>query len=700
MAVAVKRKLMHKFLFSILTVIIVGMGGLTFFSYTMAKDALQSALEQQVTQVADSTVASISAWIKDRRLDVGNWSQQKVYQSSVQDSFLGKAARKGATNELTRLKQEYGYYSDLLLLDKNGSVIAGSNPEMVDTEAMADQEYFKQATAGTMFVSQVFKYQSTGRPVFVIAGPVFKGQGGPVEGVLCALVDMEQFNKVFIDSVKMGASGAAYMFDGTGLLIAHPDKDMILKTNLASLDFGQALLNEKDNSHIYTFNDVEKLVHLSNFKDLNWTVGVGIGTDELNAPAVRIRTINSVIALIIMAIAALVVYMVARKVVVPITNAARLAESIRLGDLSERLESDLQDEVGQLAQALNAMADGLEQKARLAGAIANGDLTVDVQLASDQDQLGKALQTMAGVLNDVIQQVMVASENVAAGSQALAASSQEMSQGATEQSASAEEASSSIEEMTANIRQNTENAMQTEKIAVQSAQEAEQGGEAVADTVSAMKEIADKIIIIEEIARQTNLLALNAAIEAARAGEHGKGFAVVAAEVRKLAERSQSAAGEINSLSVSSVEVAELAGKMLDNIVPNIQKTSELVQEIAAASREQDAGAEQINNSIQQLDKVIQQNAASTEEMASTSEELNSQSDQLREMMGFFKVKTIQADKSGYGRKLETPGSPAGKPEIVHYVTESVQEDSQAAGDNDAVTRGKEDSLDDEFETF
>jgi methyl-accepting chemotaxis protein len=274
-----------------------------------------------------------------------------------------------------------------------------------------------------------------------------------------------------------------------------------------------------------------------------------------------------------------------------------------------------------------------------------------------------------------------------------------MSQGATEQSASAEEASSSIEEMTANIRQNTDNAMQTEKIAVQSAQEAEQGGKAVADTVSAMKEIANKIVIIEEIARQTNLLALNAAIEAARAGEHGKGFAVVAAEVRKLAERSQSAAGEINSLSVSSVEVAELAGTMLENIVPSIQKTSELVQEIAAASREQDAGAEQINNSIQQLDKVIQQNAASTEEMASTSEELNSQSDQLREMMGFFKVKTMQTGESGYERKLEPSRAPAGKPAIAHHVTRSVQDASSASGD-DAVVRGKEDSLDNEFETF
>lgn len=699
MAVAVKRKLMHKFIFSTLTVIVVGMGCLTIFSYTMAKNALQDALEQQVTQVADSTVVTISAWIKDRQLDVSNWSQQKVYQSAVEDSFLGKAARKGATDELTRLKEEYGYYSDLLLYDMVGNVIAGSNPEMIGASISTGLEYFKQAAAGHLFTSQVFRDEATGKPVFAIAGPVYKGQDGTVDGVLCGFVDMEKFNKIFIDNVKMGETGYAFMFDESGLFVAHPDHDVALKVNLSSLDFGQALLNERDKSHIYTYQGKERLVHLANYRELGWTVGVGINTNELNAPAVRIRTINAALALIVMLIAALVVYLVARKVVVPITNAAKLAETIRLGDLSERLDSDLQDEVGQLSQALNAMADGLEQKARLAGAIAGGDLTVDVQLASEKDQLGKALQAMTEVLNEVIQQVIVASENVASGSQALAASSQEMSQGATEQSASAEEASSSIEQMTANIRQNTDNAMQTEKIAVQSAEEAEQGGKAVADTVTAMKEIADKIVIIEEIARQTNLLALNAAIEAARAGEHGKGFAVVAAEVRKLAERSQSAAGEINSLSVSSVEVAELAGKMLDNIVPNIQKTSELVQEIAAASREQDAGAEQINHSIQQLDRVIQQNAAATEEMASTSEELTSQSDQLREMMGFFKVKAIHHENTTYQPKLQLSSVSSERPAMPLVVRQPPADAASKAGDR-ACTSGTEDNLDNEFETY
>jgi len=232
------------------------------------------------------------------------------------------------------------------------------------------------------------------------------------------------------------------------------------------------------------------------------------------------------------------------------------------------------------------------------------------------------------------------STRLTTGSQELSSSAQTMSQGASEQAAAAEEASSSMEQMSANIRQNADNAAQTEKIAVKSAEAAKEGGKAVEETVKAMKDIASKINIIEEIARQTNLLALNAAIEAARAGEHGKGFAVVASEVRKLAERSQRAAGEIAELSANSVNVAERAGELLTRMVPDIQRTAELVQEISLSSKEQDTGAEQINKAIQQLDQVIQQNASAAEEMSSTAEELAGQAVQMQQAITFFKADT------------------------------------------------------------
>jgi methyl-accepting chemotaxis protein len=217
-----------------------------------------------------------------------------------------------------------------------------------------------------------------------------------------------------------------------------------------------------------------------------------------------------------------------------------------------------------------------------------------------------------------------------------------------------------MEQMTANIQQNTDNALETQRIAQMAAQEASKGGTAVTEAVGAMKEIAEKISIIEEIARQTNLLALNAAIEAARAGEHGKGFAVVAAEVRKLAERSQIAAGEIGQLSTSSVHVAEQAGQIMTKMVPEIQRTAELIQEITAASQEQNQGAEQINQAIQQLDQVIQQNAGASEEMSATAEELSSQADELQRSIAFFRTgdQPTQAVLSAQGQERAAPHRP------------------------------------------
>lgn len=335
-----------------------------------------------------------------------------------------------------------------------------------------------------------------------------------------------------------------------------------------------------------------------------------------------------------------------------------VAEAVAIGDLDQNVEIKTNDEIKDLVERINTMTGNLRNTAGIADRIADGDLTVMPKPLSDRDTLGLALERMVERLRGIVADALSASDNVSSGSQELSASSEQLSQGATEQASSAEEASASMEEMAANIKQNADNAAQTEKIARQSSKDAEASGEAVNRAVVAMRTIAEKISIVQEIARQTDLLALNAAVEAARAGEHGKGFAVVASEVRKLAERSQAAASEISSLSGETVQVATEAGDMLNRLVPDIRKTAELVAEISAACREQDIGASQINEAIQQLDKVTQQNSGASEEMSATSEELAAQAEELQSSIAFFKVDTSSVSS----RPAQAAHRPAAKP--------------------------------------
>jgi methyl-accepting chemotaxis protein len=316
----------------------------------------------------------------------------------------------------------------------------------------------------------------------------------------------------------------------------------------------------------------------------------------------------------------------------------------------------------------------------VANNLAEGNLNVKIEVDS-KDETGlllTAMQKMVTKLSEIITTVRSGADSLSSASEEISATAQSLSQASSEQAASVEETTASIEQMTASISQNTENAKVTDGMASKASQQATEGGQAVSSTVEAMKKIAGKIGIVDDIAYQTNLLALNAAIEAARAGEHGKGFAVVAAEVRKLAERSQIAAQEIGELAGSSVSLAEKAGKLLDEMVPSINKTSELVQEIAAASSEQSSGVAQINGAMGQLNQTTQQNASASEELAATAEEMSSQTEQLQGVMTFFKldssgeqVVTQVRHKPGTNRVQSAPATkavkaapskPAGKP--------------------------------------
>jgi methyl-accepting chemotaxis protein len=451
---------------------------------------------------------------------------------------------------------------------------------------------------------------SGGVPAAFVADPIM--HEGEAELVVALQLPLPEINQIMQSRVGMGETGESYLVGPDKLMRSDSfldPEDHSVAASFADPENGdvdtvasRAALSGEAGTRIIT--DYLGGTVLSAYEpvqvfDTTWAVISEINHGEVTAPIDNLTTSILIAAAVLAALIALAAYLVASAIARPMVAGVSFAERVAEGDLTGELNVNQKDEVGQLATAM---------------------------------------QNMVTHLRGVVAEIKSAGQNVSSGSQQMSSSAQQMSQGATEQASSSEEVSSSIEEMDSNIQQNADNAQETEKIARKAANDAEEGGKAVSQTVEAMRNIAEKISIIEEIARNTNLLALNAAIEAARAGEHGKGFAVVASEVRKLAERSQKAAGEISEVSSSSVEVAESAGSVLDSLVPDIKRTAELVQEISAASTEQRTGSDQINRAIAQLDQVTQQNASQSEEMSSMAEELASQAEQLESTISFFKV--------------------------------------------------------------
>jgi methyl-accepting chemotaxis protein len=541
---------------------------------------------------------------------------------------------------------------------------------------VVDRDYFKAiiGEGKESSISEAVMSKSLNVPIVVTALAV-KGSDGKTRGFIAFQFLLSKLSEI-VGGIKIGDSGYGWVIDNKGLMIAHPNKDAVMTLNATDADkdgmrgmdaLAKRAIKEESGMCTYiTAAGIEMTVFFVKVPNSpGWTLGISVPTAEINKASDELIKLLSMIAGIAVLLVVIVSIIIARSIVRPIKSVIIALKNFADGDLAY---SDID----------------IDTKRKI---VSRGD---------EISRLAESLDEAAASLSSVVDGIRAASAQVFSGSEQLSGMSQGLSQGSNEQASSIEELSSSVEELASTVKQNAENTRQADSLSRSVALNAEESGKAVDETVTSMKEIASRISIIEEIARQTNMLALNAAIEAARAGEAGKGFAVVASEVRKLAERSAKAAGEINELSNRSLTVAGDAGKRLSELVPDIKKTAEFIQEISAASNEQAGGADQISKGVMQMDSVVQQNASSSEELASTAEELSAQAERLRDTVAFFKTKTGTASElpKRSPARAETKVSPQPLPKAEK---KSVPETESLAI---TLPEGEEDHIDKDFEEF
>ncbi len=600
-----KLNLRNKFLLIVLPVLLISMLVAGYFSYNVARSTILEAerqgMQEHITQIKQVT----NLWFNQKL---------KVAKSLSQTPDIIDACKTGnldrARTTLTHFFDEVGEYENIILTDTQGviqiSAVDEENAAGIDVAAIpVYSENITKAQNGEAHIGEVALSPVTERPVSLITAPVM--DQGEIIGIIGTPVEFSVFSESFVAPITIGENGYVYILASDGQTVAHPSEEYILNLDVTQFEFGRSILAEKTGTIYYEWEGDDKIAVFETIDLNNWIIASSATLDDFLRNVNTIRNIVFGVTILSLIVAFVILFYTTRRIVQPLLEGVTFSKRISGGDLTDRVSVNTKDEIGDLAHSLNSMADNL---------------------------------------TELVREIQNSVEQVASSSEELSASAQNLANNSTEQASSLEETSASIKTLSQSVDENANNARETRQITTQAATEAEEGGKAVVETVDAMKKIAEQITIVDDIADQTNLLALNAAIEAARAGELGKGFAVVAVEVRKLAERSQVASKQISELAQDSVQRAEAAGQVIQNLVPSIQKASEMVVKIAEACEKQANESEQITNAVEQLDEATQQNSATSEESASASEELSSQAQMLSSLINRFRIRNQSQKQS------------------------------------------------------
>jgi methyl-accepting chemotaxis protein len=636
--------------------------GFTAFGALVFQSNLNQSIEAAQSLRVDSIAQYTNGWLDKEKALVAR------VQVLVQDQDILKVIRKGAkygNSYLAKLPGEKNNSSFYVGLT-DGTFIDGDQDDFSADYDPRVQSWYQQgaATDGPAFGS-LYRDEATHEMVVSIVSTVrTKGKTTGVLGLDLYLKELVSETMTrFSGGLK---NGIIFLTDGTGTVIGHTQADLVGK-KIGTWDGGahkaelEGLLGKSAGSGMLTLAGVPYRYTFRSLPVNGWTVCVLEDNTLLTEPLTTMLKAYALIALAAILLIILVTWLVASSITRTIGGEpAAISAVVRK---VSRGEFDIELDESRAAEGINAsvqdMVRSLKAQVQALERVSAGQLDIEIPLAGDQDALGQSLIRMRDTFTRVLSEVAASVDSITAGAHQLSSSAQDLSMSSSSQAASLEEIAASIEQFTATIHSNTGNAAHTEKLAIQAALNTKDTGESVGNTVKAMKEIATKISVIQEIAGQTNLLAINAAIEAARAGDQGRGFAVVASEVQKLAERTQAAAIEITNLTVTSMQTSELASQKLIQLTPDIQKTADLVQQISDASAEQNVGAAQINNAIQLLDSDVQKTAAVSQELATVSEESLSQAEQLKQTMAFFRVARQDRPRGPQGpHSGSTPPSP------------------------------------------